>query len=132
MTTFEETQDRTWHATIALDSLPTDGTGRVVELEIEGASFRLALFVCEDGEVRCLDDACPHQGASLGDGVLAGGDVTCPWHAWHFDPKTGENTDGLDACVAVHPVRVNAAGVVEVALAAGDAAGICDEAGEGL
>ena len=42
------------------------------------------------GELFALEDACPHQGASLGEGVFHDGRVICPWHSWVFDVKSGE------------------------------------------
>ncbi len=102
---------RTWVRTLPLAELPVDGSGRA--LIVEGQ--RLALFHHE-GRVYALDDECPHQGASLGDGLISNGDVTCPFHAWHFDLASGKNTDSLDACVAVFPARVDDEGVVEVGL----------------
>ena len=98
-----------WVELIALEELPTDGTGRALEL----AGEQLAVFLHE-GEVRVLGGVCPHQGALLGDGVISRGEVTCPFHGWHFDLVTGESGDGLEECVAVHEARVSDAGVVEV------------------
>jgi nitrite reductase (NADH) small subunit len=34
-------------------------------------------------------DACPHMGASLGDGQIEDGIVTCPWHGWRYDGSSG-------------------------------------------
>lgn len=102
---------RTWHRAFRLTELPDDGTGKALEI----AGRRVALFLI-DGEPHALDDECPHQGASLGDGVIAGGDVTCPWHGWHFDPCSGKSTDGLDEAVELFPARVDEEGWVEVAL----------------
>jgi nitrite reductase (NADH) small subunit len=100
-----------WRRIARLHDLADDGTGRVVEI----GAHRLAIF--RIGEtVRVIDDTCPHEGASLGDGIVSGGDVTCPWHAWHFDLETGASTDGLDECVRVHRARVDADGWVEVQL----------------
>lgn len=68
---------------------------RVAELPVgEGKTFSaggrdLALFN-EDGEIFAIDDTCPHQGASLGEGTLHEGRVICPWHSWIFDLHTGE------------------------------------------
>jgi 3-phenylpropionate/trans-cinnamate dioxygenase ferredoxin subunit len=45
------------------------------------------------GQVYAMDDVCTHQGASLHEGVLGErGEclVTCPWHAAHFDLRTGK------------------------------------------
>ena len=100
-----------WRPAGRLDELPNDGGG--VSVEIHG--HRLALF--REGErVHAIADACPHMGASLGMGVALDGDVTCPWHGWHFRLADGRNTDGLEACVATFPARVAADGSIEVAL----------------
>ena len=56
---------------------------------MEIAGIRVALFNL-DGKIYALADACLHRGGSLGDGHLEGTTVTCPWHAWDFDVKTGE------------------------------------------
>ena len=48
----------------------------------------LALFKSE-GKVYALDNSCPHRGGPLGEGHLEGMEVTCPWHAWSFNIKTG-------------------------------------------
>jgi len=52
----------------------------------------LVVFRSRDGQLGCLDEACPHRRASL---ALAhnGGDVlTCLYHGWSFDP-TGACVD---------------------------------------
>ena len=46
-----------------------------------------------DGSIRCIDAACPHEGASLAEGDIAGGIVTCPWHGWQFDVCKGCSID---------------------------------------
>lgn len=101
----------TWTEVGSVSELPDDGTGRVVEI----GGHRLAVF-CIDGVPHVLDDECPHEGASLGDGVVLNGEVTCPWHGWHFGIADGQNTDGLAACVRVHRARAREDGVIEVAL----------------
>jgi nitrite reductase/ring-hydroxylating ferredoxin subunit len=50
----------------------------------------VALFNVE-GTFYALDGVCPHAGGPLGEGTLRGSVVTCPWHGWQFDVKTGEN-----------------------------------------
>jgi nitrite reductase/ring-hydroxylating ferredoxin subunit len=50
----------------------------------------VALFNVE-GTFYALDGVCPHAGGPLGEGTLRGSVVTCPWHGWQFDVKSGEN-----------------------------------------
>jgi len=49
----------------------------------------LALFNVA-GRVYATEGTCPHQGGPLAEGWLDGALVTCPWHAWRFDVRTGK------------------------------------------
>lgn len=110
--------DREWVRVCRLDELPTDGGG----LSLAAGRRQVAVFHV-DGELFALDDSCPHMGGSLGLGVALDGDVTCPWHGFHFCLRTGANTDGLDERVRVREVRATSGGEVEVALPSGSTGG---------
>lgn len=43
------------------------------------------------GTFYALDGICPHQGGPLAGGCLTGEIVTCPWHGWQFDVRTGQH-----------------------------------------
>ena len=64
----------------------------------------LALFN-DDGEFLAVDDACPHQGASLAEGTLHDGRVICPWHSWVFDLRSGRCPRDTHDPVATYPTR---------------------------
>jgi len=85
-----------------LDELPED-RGHVVEVE----GKKIGLFRVGD-EVHALLNTCPHQGGPVGEGGIfptIEGEVvnrrlhetlnhekmvvSCPWHGWEFDLKTG-------------------------------------------
>jgi nitrite reductase (NADH) small subunit len=83
------------------------GTG----ISIEAGGKTIALFNC-DGTFLAMDDTCPHQGGPLGEGELAGTVVTCPWHEWRFDARTGVNTDDASCKVATYPVKVDGGSVL--------------------
>lgn len=53
-----------------------------------------------------FDDACPHMGASLADGLVIGDTIQCPWHEWRYHMETGVCPVRPWAKVRVHPVRV--------------------------
>ena len=44
----------------------------------------LAIFRVGDDWL-AIDGRCPHKGASLAEGCVEGGSVSCPWHGWGFD-----------------------------------------------
>jgi nitrite reductase/ring-hydroxylating ferredoxin subunit len=48
----------------------------------------IALFNI-DGTFRAIDDTCPHRGAPLWEGSVAGDEVTCPWHGARFNLLSG-------------------------------------------
>lgn len=78
-------------------------------------SYEVAIFLV-DGEVRAYENACPHQGGPIAEGEIEGTNVTCPWHAWTFDLRTGRMAIGADfACLRRFDARVRG-DVIEVAL----------------
>jgi 3-ketosteroid 9alpha-monooxygenase subunit A len=40
----------------------------------------------EDFQVHVLDAFCPHMGADLGQGVVEGNSLVCPFHSWSWGP----------------------------------------------
>lgn len=43
-----------------------------------------------DGALYAFSDLCRHQGGSLSGGVLRDGVVTCSWHGWAYNVRTGK------------------------------------------
>lgn len=64
-----------------------EGRGRVVHAE----GRVLALFRVKD-EYFAVGNVCLHRGGPLAEGELQGHVVTCPWHGWQFDIRTGSFT----------------------------------------
>jgi nitrite reductase/ring-hydroxylating ferredoxin subunit len=68
--------------------------GPVGELHFaDGATVKvgereLAVFRLADGYA-VFENSCPHAGGPLAEGYVDDGRVTCPWHAWSFDLRTG-------------------------------------------
>jgi len=77
------------------------GKGMVVVVK----GTRIALFNC-DGSLYAIKGTCPHMGGELGEGYLAGDIVTCPWHGWRFNVKTGKNPDVAVVGVRTFEVRI--------------------------
>ena len=61
-----------------------EGNAKVVNVDGEDvAVFR------HEGQFYAIQNTCPHKQGPLGEGILDGSVVTCPWHGWKFDIKTG-------------------------------------------
>jgi len=63
-----------------------------------------------------LDNRCPHQGGPLGDGQLENGYVICPWHAYEYDPVSGQPPPGFRDAAIAYPVRTDGDTRLEVEL----------------
>ena len=61
---------------------------------VEVGDKTIALFNV-DGTVFALDNTCLHQGGPLGEGMLEGDVVTCPWHMWEYNVRTGEKVGSM-------------------------------------
>jgi nitrite reductase (NADH) small subunit len=55
-----------------------------------------------------VDNRCPHKGGPLCDGIVSGGAVVCPLHAWKVDLQTGvvERPASTNACIQAYPTRL--------------------------
>lgn len=74
-----------WHRIAAVEDCPPGGSLETVVGESIVALFNV------DGQFFALDGICPHQGGPLGEGKLTGCIVTCLWHGWQFDVRTGQH-----------------------------------------
>lgn len=58
------------------------------------------------GVYSAIDNICLHRGGPLGQGVVEGGKVVCPWHGWAWDLKTGEASHDRKAKLAVYSLKI--------------------------
>jgi len=77
-----------WTALGRINLVPR-GQGRCFSV----GRFRIAVFRCRDDTVLALENACPHQGGPLADGVIGAGTVVCPLHAHRFRLADGSGVD---------------------------------------
>jgi len=77
----------------SVEDIP-EGKGIIVNTE---HGKEVALFKV-GGEIFALENLCPHMGGPLGEGELEGSCLTCPWHGWQFDVRSGvcDNMPGDD------------------------------------
>ncbi len=89
-----------WQTVAKVGEIP-EGQGRVFDVD----GVMVAVFQ-EQGQYYAIDDACPHQGAPLSDGIVFEKSVTCTWHGWRFSLEDGRHLEGSRCRVATYPVRI--------------------------
>jgi nitrite reductase (NADH) small subunit len=82
------------------DQLPPDGEAREISY-----GDRMICVANLHGEISAMDNVCLHRGGPLGQGMIEGDKLICPWHGWQFDPKTGQAAHNPAARVAIYPVK---------------------------
>lgn len=90
---------------LALADLPPGAMRKVT------VDYQDLVLVRVDEGVFALCAACPHARGPLDRGTLSGTVLTCPWHNWQFDVRTGESAAGGRA--RTFPVRI-VGGTIEV------------------
>lgn len=59
-----------------------------------------------DGTIHAINNTCCHREGPLGEGELDGEIVTCPWHGWRFNVRTGACQNNPSANVEAYQVKV--------------------------
>jgi nitrite reductase (NADH) small subunit/3-phenylpropionate/trans-cinnamate dioxygenase ferredoxin subunit len=70
------------------------------------AGRHVAIFRLGD-EFFALDNMCLHRGGPLCEGPIAREIVTCPWHGWSYQIRTGTMVQDPRVGVSRHDVRVD-------------------------
>ncbi|MCI0527455.1 MAG: non-heme iron oxygenase ferredoxin subunit [Nitrospira sp.] len=83
------------------------GTGKVITVKDKA----IALFNV-DGTFYAIDNTCLHRGGPLGEGELEECVVTCPWHGWQFNIKTGVSETNPSAKVKTYEVKTEGSAVM--------------------
>ena len=66
----------------------------------------VALFRLGD-EFHAIDNLCLHKAGPLCEGQIENEVVTCPWHGWSYEIKTGTLVQDPRVGVSRHEVRVD-------------------------
>jgi NAD(P)H-dependent nitrite reductase small subunit len=107
------TSERQWTKITRVENIPPR-EGRPVKI----GALEIAIFNL-NGRFLTIENACPHKGGPLCDGMVTGTAVVCPLHGRHFDLETGVPVRAAEpACLAVFPTRVED-GIILVDLGAG-------------
>ncbi len=85
----------------ALGEVPRENS--VSEMTADGRKLCVANV---GGKLHAMENDCPHRLGPLGEGTVEDGLVLCPWHAWGFNPATGECRESPQAKVKTYVVEV--------------------------
>jgi NAD(P)H-dependent nitrite reductase small subunit len=108
------TETSMWTAITPTTNVPPR-EGRAVKVgDLEIAIFNI------NGRFLTIENACPHKGGPLCDGITSGTTVVCPLHGQRFDLETGAPVLASQPdCLATFPTRVED-GVILVDLTRGE------------
>jgi nitrite reductase/ring-hydroxylating ferredoxin subunit len=91
-------------ALVKIGSLKLLPPGSATHVELDDGS---AVAVCNvAGALYAIDGICPHSGGPLGYGALDGPILTCPFHGWEFDCRTGTMPGDDLKLQTTYPVKV--------------------------
>ena len=77
--------------------------GEMIEVDLDGKPIAIANV---EGAYYAIAGECPHQGGPIAEGELEGDIVTCPWHNFRFDFKSGRTLDPPIGNCAKYELRV--------------------------
>jgi len=72
---------------------------------VDGVLPTEPLALAVDGHTLEASGVCPHRGGPLPDCVDGDGCITCPWHGYRFDARTGAGVGGHALRLAPSPTR---------------------------
>jgi nitrite reductase (NADH) small subunit len=69
---------------VATTSDVSPGQGHIVEVD----GNQIAIWNI-NGTYYAFQNICPHRGGPVGEGEVEDNTITCPWHGFRFDLRTG-------------------------------------------
>ena len=88
-----------------LNACPLDELRQKGQVVVHGLDRPVVLFF-NDGDVRAVDNRCPHLGFPLHRGTIKDGMITCHWHHARFDACSGCTFDLWADDVPAYEVRI--------------------------
>jgi nitrite reductase (NADH) small subunit len=67
----------------------------------------IALFKLSTGEIRAIENSCPHKGGKLSEGIVCDHHVFCPLHDWKINLNDGIVQAPDEGCVITYKVEVD-------------------------
>jgi nitrite reductase (NADH) small subunit len=58
------------------------------------------------GVYSAMDNVCLHRGGPLGQGMIEGRKIVCPWHGWAWNSKTGTTDQNSEMKISVYAIKI--------------------------
>src|SRR5581483_10402936 len=97
---------------LALVACMTSGEGREFTIAGEGIAF----FRTRAGRLYAVQAKCPHREGPLADGIIGGGKVICPLHAFKFELESGQPVGNECAALRTYQVSLGEGGEILLSL----------------
>jgi nitrite reductase (NADH) small subunit len=85
----------------AVDELPSPGEAREFPF-----GSKLLCVANVEGKIAAVDNFCSHRGGPLGQGIVEGSRIVCPWHGWEFELTDGTSPMGESISVDAYEVKI--------------------------
>src|SRR5213080_4241002 len=92
-----------------IDEIP-EKLGKTVQIGSHG----IAIFRLANGEIRAIENRCPHKGGVLAEGMVSGEHVFCPMHDWKISLKDGKVQAPDTGCVKTYETEIKDGNVIVI------------------
>jgi nitrite reductase/ring-hydroxylating ferredoxin subunit len=91
--------------TVAVAKLIDLTPGKLAYADVDGLPIALANLA---GTIYAFSDTCRHEGGPLSAGALIEDTITCPWHGWTYNIRTGKAiVPPVGIRIATYPVTID-------------------------
>jgi nitrite reductase (NADH) small subunit len=67
----------------------------------------VALFRLSTGEIKAVENKCPHKGGKLSEGMICDHHVFCPLHDWRINLNDGLVEQPDEGSIKTYPIEVD-------------------------
>jgi len=74
----------------------------------------IAIFRLANGDIRAIENRCPHKGGVLAEGMVSGEYVYCPMHDWKINLKDGKVQAPDFGCIKTYETEIQNGEVIVI------------------
>lgn len=74
---------------------------------VMAGGIEIALFRLSNGDIKAIENSCPHKQGKLSEGIVCDNHVFCPLHDWKINVNDGMVQSPDEGCVHTFDVEVD-------------------------